>query len=161
MKKFILLLSLGAGLMLTACSSDSETKSATQQAPETMSNTPAASTTPAVSGTVGATANGEKHYICPNNCEGSGGDASGSCPVCGTAYVHNAAFHANSTTTPTTADNSGSPVINMNQPAAEPAQNAKGVWHYTCPNGCAGGGGSATACASCGATMVHNVTYHQ
>jgi len=24
---------------------------------------------------------------------------------------------------------------------AEPAQNAAGVWHYTCPNGCAGGGG--------------------
>lgn len=160
MKRIILLLSLGAGLMLTACS-DSDTKSATQQAPETMTNTTTANNTPAATGSVGAAANGEKHYICPNNCEGSGGDASGNCPVCGSAYVHNAAFHANQATTPTTADNSGSPVINMNQPAPEPAQNAKGVWHYTCPNGCAGGGGSATACATCGATMVHNVTYHQ
>lgn len=48
-------------------------------------------------------------------------------------------------------------------PAAttEPAQNAAGVWHYTCPNGCAGGAGSATACAKCGSTLAHNQAYHQ
>lgn len=45
-------------------------------------------------------------------------------------------------------------------PPAEPAQNADGVWHYTCPNGHAGGGGSATACSECGATLAHNQAYH-
>ncbi len=43
---------------------------------------------------------------------------------------------------------------------AEPAQNAQGVWHYTCPNNCAGGGGSATPCGVCGTTLVHNQAYH-
>ncbi len=45
-------------------------------------------------------------------------------------------------------------------PPAEPAQNAEGVWHYTCNNGCAGGAGSAVACASCGSTLAHNQAYH-
>jgi hypothetical protein len=47
-------------------------------------------------------------------------------------------------------------------PAAqtEPPQNAAGVWHYTCPKGCAGGGGAATACAKCGTTLAHNSAYH-
>jgi len=47
-------------------------------------------------------------------------------------------------------------------PAAktEPPQNAAGVWHYTCPKGCAGGGGAATACAKCGTTLTHNSAYH-
>ncbi|MBT8191084.1 MAG: hypothetical protein KJO29_11705, partial [Bacteroidia bacterium] len=30
------------------------------------------------------------HYICPNNCAGSGGPNAGTCPVCGTTYTHNA-----------------------------------------------------------------------
>ncbi len=33
------------------------------------------------------------HYICKNNCAGSGGDQAGNCPVCGETYVHNEAFH--------------------------------------------------------------------
>lgn len=45
-------------------------------------------------------------------------------------------------------------------PTAEPAQNADGVWHYTCAKGCAGGGGSAVACATCGETLAHNQGYH-
>lgn len=45
--------------------------------------------------------------------------------------------------------------------SSEPPQNAKGVWHFTCPKGCPGGGGGATACAKCGTTMVHNAAYHQ
>ena len=45
-------------------------------------------------------------------------------------------------------------------PTAEPAQNTAGVWHYTCSNGCAGGAGSAIACASCGSTLSHNSAYH-
>ena len=42
----------------------------------------------------------------------------------------------------------------------EPPQNAEGVWHYTCPSGCAGGGGVAGPCATCGATLAHNTAYH-
>lgn len=34
-----------------------------------------------------------QHYICPNNCAGSGGAQAGTCPVCGAEYMHNAAFH--------------------------------------------------------------------
>jgi hypothetical protein len=121
-----------------------------------------------------------KHYTCPNNCAGSGGDAAGTCPTCGTAYAHNAAYHnapagnTPSTTSPQIStsnpsvnssvlgDNGGlNPTIATPPPSTpEPAQNAAGVWHYTCSNGCAGGGGSATACASCGSTLAHNSTYH-
>ena len=109
------------------------------------------------------------HYVCPNNC--GGGDAAGSCPVCGAAYTHNQAWHnqpqnANpqTPTTPTnpTITTSGTPPATPATPATpEPAQNAKGVWHYTCPNGCDGGAGSAIACAGCGATLSHNSLYHQ
>ena len=43
---------------------------------------------------------------------------------------------------------------------AEPPQNAAGVWHYTCTTGCSGGTGSASPCATCGQTLVHNTQYH-
>jgi len=46
-------------------------------------------------------------------------------------------------------------------PPAEPAQNAKGVWHFTCAKGCAGGGGSAAEkCGGCGGALAHNQDYH-
>lgn len=51
------------------------------------------------------------------------------------------------------------------QPAApqtaEPAQNAKGVWHFTCPKGCEGGSGAQGTCAKCGGQLAHNAAYHQ
>ena len=43
---------------------------------------------------------------------------------------------------------------------AEPSQNAGGVWHYTCNNGCAGGAGAAGNCATCGEALAHNQAYH-
>ena len=55
------------------------------------------------------------------------------------------------------------PAANTTMPntmPAEPAQNAAGVWHYTCANGCAGGAGSAEGCATCGNVLVHNAAYH-
>ena len=104
------------------------------------------------------------HYICPNNCVGGGGASAGPCPVCGTTMTHNAAYHnqpaanqPNIVTTPET--NTATPVTPP--PGGEPAQNANGVWHYTCTAGCPGGAGSAVACATCGATLVHNTLYHQ
>lgn len=45
-------------------------------------------------------------------------------------------------------------------PPAEPAQNAKGVWHFTCPKGCAGGAGATGACPKCGGQLTHNTAYH-
>jgi len=111
-----------------------------------------------------------QHYTCPNNCEGSGGSEAGTCPVCGTAYVHNQAFHNQTqpTTTKTVtfpgqtttvpADGSSPPAA---PPTPEPAQNANGVWHYTCANGCAGGSGSSGTCPSCGGALAHNAAYHQ
>ena len=96
------------------------------------------------------------HYICPNDCEGSGAAGAGTCPVCGSQYVHNQEFHNQvNTNTVTPVDN---PTIQ--NPPTNPAQNANGVWHYTCSNGCAGGAGSAVACATCGTTLVHNAEYH-
>lgn len=44
--------------------------------------------------------------------------------------------------------------------STEPAQNAKGIWHYTCPKGCEGGAGIQTSCAKCGGPLQHNAAYH-
>ena len=49
---------------------------------------------------------------------------------------------------------------NPNTTTPEPAQNAVGVWHYTCSKGCAGGAGSAGNCATCGNRLAHNQAYH-
>lgn len=167
--KILSYLVLVLGLIFTSCS-DSGSQSATEQAPaqtdqtaESDNGTPQINiTNPEATGAkeqpVAASVEGGQHYICPNNCEGSGGASAGTCPVCGTDYVHNAAFHQKNSPA---ADGSGSPVISTNPTAAEPAQNASGVWHYTCPKGCAGGGGSAGPCSSCGATLAHNPAYHQ
>jgi len=117
------------------------------------------------------------HYICTSN-DGGNGTAAGPCPVCGAPLAHNSAFHANqqgadvppitinnadgSSSAPTSITTSpptiGGPTA---APQPEPPQNPKGVWHYTCSNGCAGGAGSASACAGCGGTLVHNPVYHQ
>ena len=112
-------------------------------------------------------AGGVKHYICPNNCTGSGGDVAGNCPVCGTEYTHNDAFHNQGSPTAPTIQAPQSP--GMQQPtvtpptpaAAEPAQNAAGVWHWVCGKGCAGGSGSAGNCSKCGGALTHNDAYHQ
>lgn len=115
--------------------------------------TPAPTTaTPVAAGSV-------KHYVCPKNCKGSGGDAAGTCPVCGSAYVHNQAFHG---ATPPPAPGTATPnAAAPAPPAPSPAQNAAGVWHYTCAKGCAGGAGTAGKCAKCGGDLAHNAAYHQ
>ncbi|MBT8220509.1 MAG: hypothetical protein KJP00_11825 [Bacteroidia bacterium] len=150
---------------LFACKNDKGTlRDSAGSTPTTTTPTPT-TTAPSATGVV-------FHYICPNNCANSGGDAAGTCPVCGTAYQHNQAYHSQqttTTTTPSTNNNGLSPIIQqpsnpgvvpptVNTP--EPAQNVAGVWHYTCPSGCAGGGGSAVACSSCGSTLQHNTAYH-
>ena len=105
---------------------------------------------------------GVKHYTCPKNCKGSGGDAAGNCPVCGTAYVHNQAFHgAAPSATPGASPTPGATATPITTPPPpSPAKNAAGVFHYTCAKGCAGGSGAAGKCASCGGELAHNAAYH-
>lgn len=100
-----------------------------------------------------AAGSGLAHYYCATH-PGEGGGSAGTCSQCGNAYTHNQAFH--------NAPAAGAPVTPGAAPeaGAEPAINAEGIWHYTCPNGHTGGGGSATPCAECGTTLVHNTAYH-
>jgi len=114
-----------------------------------------------VSSGSGGASTAQQHYICPNGCSGSGGPAEGTCSVCGTAYVHNAAFHnqAGGTPTQTQAPAFQPPNVSVNDASATTAA-AGGVYHYTCPNGCAGGGDAQGPCATCGAALAHNQAFH-
>lgn len=108
-------------------------------------------------------AQGVWHYTCPKGCKGGGG-AAGPCAKCGATLAHNAAYHSASTPPGQIAGDTKTLPADIKQvppPKVEPPQNAKGVWHFTCPKGCAGGAGSATACAKCGGTLAHNAAYHQ
>lgn len=108
-------------------------------------------------------ATGVWHYTCPNGCEGGGG-AAGPCAKCGATLAHNSAYHGSggTTTTTTTPPPAGTnPGATTISPPVEPAQNAAGVWHFTCPNGCDGGGGAVGPCTKCGGTLAHNQAYHQ
>ena len=151
----ITLVVLCLSVSFIGCSnSDSEKKKAARESlnvPETV--TPPVNTT---SNTANTNIAGVPHYICPNNCEGSGGPSAGTCQVCGSAYEHNQEFHNQSTPTPTT------PAANTTPPTppAGAAQNAAGVYHYICSNGCAGGAASAGNCASCGNALTHNADFH-
>ncbi|MBK7358340.1 MAG: hypothetical protein IPI45_10600 [Saprospiraceae bacterium] len=62
---------------------------------------------------------------------------------------------------PATQGTSGSTTITPPAPGtAEPAQNAAGVWHFTCSKGCPGGAGTQGNCAKCGNPLTHNAAYH-
>lgn len=102
---------------------------------------------------------GVQHYICPNGHD-QGGPGAGTCPECGAELIHNQAYHSTGVpaTPPTTNTNITIPDASASTP--EPAQNAAGVWHYTCPNGHAGGAGSQVPCGECGTALVHNSAYH-
>lgn len=123
--------------------------------------------TPATPGAEPAqNAAGVWHYTCSNGCAGGAG-AAGNCATCGNALAHNAAYHGNADATtppaptPATTETATSNITFTGDPQnPEPAQNAAGVWHYTCSNGCTGGAGSAVACATCGNVLAHNSAYH-
>jgi len=143
--------------------------------PTPIQGAPAANTTPMPPSTPNTpepaqNAAGVWHYTCSNGCAGGGGSAT-ACATCGNLLAHNSAYHNSAGAgTPSTASPAitatgidGTPI--SPPPAApkapEPPQNAAGVWHYTCANGCAGGGGAAIACVSCGNLLAHNSAYHQ
>lgn len=157
--------------LLSACQDGSDSDAAQQARESLNANQPEAiqptntQTPPPISpaANTGTAAQGAvQHYICPNNCEGSGGPAQGTCPVCGTEYQHNAAYHQqnnNATPTPTPGN------ADLTQPQItqepSPAQNAAGEYHYVCSAGCEGGAGVKGNCAKCGAALSHNAAYHQ
>ncbi|MCB0686297.1 MAG: hypothetical protein KDC53_07225 [Saprospiraceae bacterium] len=134
---------------------NAEKDSIRDEARSSLRDIPAGSITPPAStGNALSAAGSVQHYICPNNCQGSGGASAGTCPVCGSEYQHNQAYHTQQ------AANQGATQSPSTSTTPEPAQNAAGVWHYTCPNGCSGGAGSAGKCASCGGDLAHNTAYH-
>ncbi len=104
-----------------------------------------------------------KHYVCKNKCENSGGNVAGICPVCKNPYIHNQAFHDKDFLKNgplNVPEPSGTQNTNTNKTQTSPAQNAAGVYHYTCKNGCYGGSGTATTCKVCGEILAHNTAYH-
>lgn len=98
------------------------------------------------------------HYTCRIGCPGGSGIAD-KCNTCGNVLVHNTTYHDKAPSLSTT---NASPMMNPSTPPAkaEPAQNAAGVWHYTCANGCAGGAGAAGTCGTCNGALAHNQAYH-
>ena len=142
-----------SALIFTSCGND-EAKDAAREKIE--SQTPATTNTPATT----ANASGVEHYICPNGHVGSGGAAEGTCSQCNAALVHNQAFHDNQNSTQITTTPAGQNTQQPGQTQPEPAQNAAGVWHYTCASGCAGGAGQPGNCAQCGGQLAHNAAYH-
>ena len=103
------------------------------------------------------------HYTCSNGCAGGAG-AAGDCATCGNALAHNSVYHNTGATPAPTPSNTETATSNVtfsgDSANPEPAQNAAGVWHYTCSAGCAGGAGAAGTCASCGGALAHNSSYH-
>lgn len=128
-------------------------------------NAPNESTAPGANGAVTPpveptlNAAGVFHYTCPNGHSGGGGGAT-PCAECGTTLVHNTAYHNTPSTTTAVNPTDATGALTPPAPAVEPAVNAAGVYHYTCPNGHSGGGGGATPCGECGTTLVHNAGYH-
>tara|TARA_R110000751_G_scaffold32626_2_gene81877 strand:+ start:220 stop:705 length:486 start_codon:yes stop_codon:yes gene_type:complete len=102
-------------------------------------------------------ASGVWHYTCRIGCPGGAGSAV-KCETCGNILAHNTTYHSNTNST----SNSAPFATPATPPAAtpEPAQNAAGVWHYTCSKGHVGGAGSAVACGTCSTTLTHNTAYH-
>lgn len=117
-------------------------------------------------------ATSEFHYICVNNCEGSGANAAGICPVCGEELVHNTSFHSGNEDNGSSApqpvgpgDNSFSSKITplgeeSNSNSTPTPVTGDASFHYICSAGCGGGGSAQGPCPSCGAALVHNAAFH-
>lgn len=153
LKSGIYAILLISGLMfLGSCRDGGVNSSGNQSTSSTESTTPAPSSAdnPGINNIMAGSDDsaGQHHYICVNNCEGSGSDSSGTCPVCGETLLHNDAYHSSG----------GSENITL--PDAGATANASGEHHYICSAGCGGGGPSSGSCPSCGAALVHNDAYH-
>lgn len=151
--------------LFTSCSESPPTEEKQVDTSSSFQTGAPAGLTPANTSPAAATAgsSGVAHFVCPNKCAGSGGAIQTSCPICGTAYVHNQEYHNQ----PGFNEKATPELIPMNAPGGQPAaptsqsQNAAGVWHFTCTAGCEGGSGNKGICAKCGQDLVHNQAYHQ
>ena len=168
--KYIKYLFVIAMFSIVACNSAPERPEAILDADYVAPAEPDVPSAPAKAPEPAQNAVGVWHYTCPSGHSGGSGSAT-ACSECGTTLVHNTIYHDTApSTAPTTTSTiipAGSEGINVTPPSTgaapstpEPAQNAAGVWHYTCSTGCTGGAGSATACGTCGNTLVHNAAYH-
>jgi hypothetical protein len=167
---FLLFALFGLLITVVACDSKKGEQTATDETTVSPDQNAMAADPTAVASTSTGT---EPHYKCPNNCEGGVGTVKGKCPICGTDMAHNQAFHAQApaepgsspqspiTINPTNAPNPNSPVTTQQTLPVEPAQNAKGVWHFACSKNCGGGAGAAGNCPKCGSPLAHNAAYHQ
>ncbi|HLP95981.1 MAG TPA: hypothetical protein VK168_18190 [Saprospiraceae bacterium] len=157
---FLLLLML-IGAFLPACQNNAEPEGSKLATEGAMGANPAAQQAPAASTPTNEppqNAAGVWHFTCPKGCAGGAGSAV-PCGQCGTTLVHNQIYHGEAQPMSSPA----APGDNAAAPAKkdEPPQNAKGVWHFTCPKGCSGGAGAAAPCPQCGTVMTHNAVYHQ
>lgn len=133
-------------------SSQSSTTNRTSSSENPGVNNIMAGTSNAAGSSASSNASGQYHYICANNCEGSGSDSSGTCPVCGETLLHNDAYHSSASAESITLPDAGTS-FNV-QPAGG------GQHHFVCSAGCGDGGTSQGNCPSCGAALVHNDAYH-
>ncbi len=174
--KFQLILSiaaLGAFSFFSACKNDSAASKGA--AAETAATSPAATTGDPAVATPGdpvvvsvptptaepaQNAAGVWHYTCSKGCAGGAG-AAGNCPKCSAPLGHNQLYHGAPSPAGTPAAATNPSAQAPGTPKVEPPQNAVGVWHYTCPAGCAGGSGASIPCAKCGQKLTHNAIYHQ
>lgn len=161
-----LLIMLFASIVLVGCSKDEDNAGDTSETTTQQQTQNAGDDQPEMNVQMDPNAGtAVYHYTCPNECEGSGSNQSGTCPVCGTAYVHNAEFHSTQQfqqqqQQQPEADPLQQQQLQQNQPESS-AQNASGEYHYICSAGCEGGAAGAGTCAKCGGELVHNQAYHQ
>lgn len=104
------------------------------------------------------------HYVCPSRCKGSGAEQKGTCPVCGSEYVHNpdAAFHKQQNPTPPPDANKLN-LDNVQQLDVKKEGGEAGgtgpeyTSHFVCPYHCKGSGSAQQGnCSVCGTAYVHN-----
>lgn len=162
--KMLTILLFSTVIFFSACSGNTDADKQEVKEETTIVSDPTTTAMPDAPTTEPAqNAAGVWHYTCSKGCAGGSGTA-GNCAVCGGPLAHNSAYHTNANSTPPTPTTT-TPSPTLTSPttpkAPEPAQNAAGVWHYTCGKGCPGGAGSAGTCSTCGGALAHNQAYHQ
>lgn len=155
--KLLAVLLFGSVIFFASCKDDTKANKSEASQPENVAQpfTPPSNPTQNIATPEPAqNAMGVWHYTCTQGCAGGSGTA-GKCGTCGALLAHNVSYHGNQNVAP-------NPSVPMASPAAAaPSQNAAGVWHYSCGNGCAGGSGTAGNCSTCGNALTHDTAYHQ
>ena len=125
--KNILISAIVPGLLIiSSCGTEEKQASPAETTNEAPASTPMASPiqatpitptpAPADPGAQGVGVEFTAHYTCANHCKGSGSEAEGTCPVCGSAYQHNqnSLFHQRQAQAQQPPQ--GQPVVDPNKP---------------------------------------------